>query len=182
MAIDFASLTKIEPLKGLIARTPDGKMGVAPLAASGVQYADGKDAETKHNDLATLVSQLQATLNTFLNGEADGGDLDRLIELVAEIRSGKDSIDALVADKVAKADIIDDLTTGGADKVLSAEQGKALKALIDELSATVNSTKLCAQVVSELPESNEWPSTVRDDGVLFYIPASTAAEGGEVTA
>jgi len=68
MAIDFASLTKIEPLKGLIARTPDGKMGVAPLAASGVQYADGKDAETKHNDLATLVSQLQATLNTFLNG------------------------------------------------------------------------------------------------------------------
>ena len=34
-----------------------------------------------------------------------------------------------------KSEIVNDLTTGGADKVLSAEQGKTLKTLIDALDA-----------------------------------------------
>ena len=36
-------------------------------------------------------------------------------------------------------EIINDLTTGGTDKVLSAEQGKALKALIDTLTESSHS-------------------------------------------
>lgn len=36
-------------------------------------------------------------------------------------------------------EIINDLTTGGTDKVLSAEQGKALKALIDNLTGSSHS-------------------------------------------
>jgi len=84
---------------------------------------------------ATL-SALKTTVETFLTGEDNANDvIDRLVELVAAIQSNKDSVDALVADKVAKADIVNDLTSGGADKVLSAEQGKALKELIDSLQS-----------------------------------------------
>lgn len=61
------------------------------------------------------------------------------------IQAAKDALDtkaatlqAAIDAKVAKADIVDNLTDGGVDKVLSAEQGKALKTLIDsKTSVTV---------------------------------------------
>lgn len=61
------------------------------------------------------------------------------------IQAAKDALDtkaatlqAAIDAKVAKADIVDNLTDGGADKVLSAEQGKALKVLVDsKTSVTV---------------------------------------------
>ena len=62
-------------------------------------------------------------LKTFWQGTADtpGG-----------VKKYIDDADKL---KVNTADIVNDLTTGGATKVLSAEQGKALKGLIDQISA-----------------------------------------------
>ena len=96
----------------------------------------------KTGDIATLqnsLSSLQTTVNNFLTGEPDDGTIDRLSELVNAINANKDSIDALVADHVKKTEIINDLTTGGTDKVLSAEQGKALKALIDNLTGSSHS-------------------------------------------
>ena len=61
------------------------------------------------------------------------------------IQAAKDALDtkaatlqAAIDAKVAKADIVDNLTDGGTDKVLSAEQGKVLKGLIDgKTSVTV---------------------------------------------
>lgn len=61
------------------------------------------------------------------------------------IQAAKDALDtkaatlqAAIDAKVAKADIVDNLTDGGTDKVLSAEQGKALKVLVDsKTSVTV---------------------------------------------
>ena len=61
------------------------------------------------------------------------------------IQAAKDALDtktatlqAAIDAKVAKADIVDNLTDGGTDKVLSAEQGKALKTLVDsKTSVTV---------------------------------------------
>lgn len=61
------------------------------------------------------------------------------------IQAAKDALDtkaatlqAAIDAKVAKTDIVDNLTDGGTDKVLSAEQGKALKALVDsKTSVTV---------------------------------------------
>ena len=85
--------------------------------------------------LADGISTVKTTLNTFLKGEADGGDIDRLVELVAAIGQNKDSITALTSDKVAKADIVNALTSEDAGKVLSAAQGKALKTLIDNLDS-----------------------------------------------
>lgn len=96
----------------------------------------------KTGDIATLqssLSSLQTTVNNFLTGEPDDGTIDRLSELVNAINANKGSIDALLADHVKKTEIINDLTTGGTDKVLSAEQGKALKALIDNLTGSSHS-------------------------------------------
>lgn len=64
------------------------------------------------------------------------------------IQAAKDALDTKAAQlqvaidaKVAKADIVDNLTDGGTDKVLSAEQGKVLKGLIDgKTSVTVKDT------------------------------------------
>lgn len=96
----------------------------------------------KTGDIATLqnsLSSLQTTVNNFLTGEPDDGTIDRLSELVNAINANKDNIDALLADHVKKTDIVNDLTTGGTNKVLSAEQGKALKALIDTLNESNHS-------------------------------------------
>lgn len=85
--------------------------------------------------LSTALTGLKTTITTFLEGEANGGDIDRLVELVTAISQNKTSIDSLVSDKVAKADIVDALTSEDASKVLSAAQGKALKGLIDALDS-----------------------------------------------
>lgn len=60
------------------------------------------------------------------------------------IQAAKDALDtkaatlqAAIDAKVAKADIVDNLTDGGTDKVLSAEQGKALKALVDSKTSVI---------------------------------------------
>lgn len=106
-----------------------------------LESGDVYDKASKKSLAQHLVelSSLREALDAFLSGEADGGAMDRLKELVAAIHANKDSIDALVADHVTKDDIINDLVTGGTDKVLSAEQGKALKALLDALQGTAHS-------------------------------------------
>lgn len=101
-------------------------------SADQVKFGDG--AKT----VEEVLSSLNTTVSNFLTGEPDdNGVIDRLSELVKSIEANKTGIDALVADHVKKTEIVDDLTTGGTDKVLSAEQGKALKALIDAINTTV---------------------------------------------
>lgn len=105
-----------------------------------VDEASGKNFEQLVLETTALDSSVEAlknTLNDFLTGEDDGGNIDRLVELVREIAANKASIDALVADKVAKADIVNALTSVDETRVLSAAQGKALKDLLDALDAKV---------------------------------------------
>lgn len=88
--------------------------------------------------LANGLSALKTTITTFLEGEPDEGDIDRLSEVLKEIKANKDSIAAITSDRIAKEDIVDSLTSTDATKVLSAAQGKALKDLIDALEESVN--------------------------------------------
>lgn len=104
---------------------------------------DGTSLATDHNTLLKLSTDLtgvKTTLATFLQGEADGGDIDRLIELVAAIADNRDSIDALTADKVEYSDIVDGLTSQATDKVLSANQGYVLAGMIDALEDSLTDT------------------------------------------
>ena len=174
MPITAESLITGDALEFLITRK-NGKLARSSLKAKGVIFADGKDGEATISAVREDCAALQNTLTTFLRGDADGGDLDRLKELVAAINANKDSIDALVADHVKKSELVNDLTSGGADKALAAEQGKALKGLIDALSGTVGGLKASARVLTVLPEDGGWPSDVAEDGILFYAPAPASA-------
>ena len=87
--------------------------------------------------IAAALEGVKADLALFLTGEEDGDTIDRLSELVKAINENKGTIEALTSDKVNKADIVDGLTSTDADKPLSANQGRALKVLIDAISETV---------------------------------------------
>ena len=99
--------------------------------------------------LSTFIANYNSwrlTVDTFLTGEADDpvGTMDKLTELVAQIAANKDNITAITSGKVNVSDIVNDLTTGGTDKVLSAEQGKVLKGLIDAIHVFTNQSILDA--------------------------------------
>lgn len=103
------------------------KIGLNPKTAAGqVVTADNKSVET-------ALAELKSMLTAFLEGpDNDNGVIDRLSEIVAAIRDNRDLIDALNGALTAD-DIVNDLVTGGADKALAAEQGRALKALVDAI-------------------------------------------------
>lgn len=113
----------------------DGKLRKTP---SGDVY----DKATKQF-LSTFIANINAwklTVDTFLTGEADDpvGTMDKLKELVNEISANKNNIAAITSGKVDVDDIVNNLTDGGTDKVLSAEQGKTLKGLIDAIHVFAN--------------------------------------------
>ena len=82
-----------------------------------------------HEDLRALIEGLTSRLNAL--ADSDDTTLDQLSEIVAYIKNNKSLIDAVTTGKVSVSDIVDNLTTNSAGKVLSAAQGVALKAMID---------------------------------------------------
>ena len=54
--------------------------------------------------------------------------------------------------KLAKSDIIDDLTTGGSNKALSAEQGKALNELVKNISKVLSTSSNDIQAIKDVIE------------------------------
>ena len=84
-----------------------------------------------HADLRALIEGLNNRLNAL--ADSDDMTLDQLSEIVAYIKSNRTLIDAVTTGKVSTSDIVDNLTTNSAGKVLSAAQGVALKAMIDAI-------------------------------------------------
>lgn len=72
----------------------------------------------------------------------------------------QDAADAITLAALLKADVIDDVTTGGADKPLSAAQGVALKALIDGISSGALSAAALAAAPFGNPENVAAAATV----------------------
>ena len=54
--------------------------------------------------------------------------------------------------KLAKSDIVDDLTTGGSNKALSAEQGKALNELVKNISKVLSTSSNDIQAIKDVIE------------------------------
>ena len=96
--------------------------------ASGAVATHNTSGEA-HADLRALIEGLTSRLNAL--ADSDDTTLDQLSEIVAYIKSNKALIDAVTTGKVSTSDIVDNLTTNSAGKVLSAAQGVALKAMID---------------------------------------------------
>ena len=86
---------------------------------------------SSHNDIRTLISDLSTKLNNFL--DIDNDTTDQLSEIIELINDNKDTLESITSGKVNVSDIVDNLTTNLSNKPLSAAQGVALKALIDEL-------------------------------------------------
>lgn len=89
--------------------------------ASGVTFEGHVADKTIHlteADVNAKMAALTATVNDFLTGDANGGEMDRLVELVTAIGENKGSIDALVSDKATKEELatlqeqVDDLEEG----------------------------------------------------------------------
>ena len=103
--------------------------------AANAVAAHNTDAKA-HSDIRTLISNLSTKLNAL--ADSDDSTLDQFSEIVAYIKNNKTLIESVTTSKVNVADIIDNLTTADGKKVLSANQGVALKSLIDTLDTAVS--------------------------------------------
>lgn len=98
-----------------------------------------------HNDIREMITSLTNRLNAL--ADSDDTTLDQMSELVEYIKDNRELIEGVTTTKVNVSDIVNNLTTNSADKVLSAAQGVAIKGLIDALQTEVdNHTHAIADV------------------------------------
>lgn len=100
---------------------------VAEAAAN--RLKDGVDGSTLPADRATLLalSQLMDTAQAELSAFLDGADPGQRLAILTEI----DRLAAEFSNTLSRADVVNDLTTGGQDVPLSAAQGQELKLQLD---------------------------------------------------
>lgn len=92
---------------------------------------------SSHNDIRTLISDLTTKLNNFL--DVDDTTTDQLSEVITLINNNKGTLESLTTSKINTSDIVDNLTTANAKKVLSANVGVVIKGLIDTLQSELDS-------------------------------------------
>lgn len=148
----FLSLERLTEYDGLIkSKISEGD---ASTLSSAKSYTDSKTSNlasttvvdnkisshntstSAHSDIRNLITTLTTKVNNFL--DVDDTTTDQLSEVLTLIENNKGTLESLTSGKVNVSDIVDNLTTSSATKVLSAKQGVALKALIDTLQTTVN--------------------------------------------
>lgn len=163
----------------VIASTYETKTDATAKLDEAKGYADSaisthNTSTEAHSDIRTLVSDLSTKVNSFL--DVDDTTSDQLSEVLAMIEANEGTIESLTSNKVNVSDIVDNLTTASADKVLSANQGVVLKGLIDDLQEAVNSTGIT--VDSALSDSSTNPVQNKTNGNEQKV--STASSGGTV--
>lgn len=119
-------------------------------------------SDSSHTDIRGLITELTTKLNTL--ADSDDTTLDQLSEIVAYIKNNKGLIDGITTNKVNVADIIDNLTSDNTDKPLSAKQGKVLKTLITELTATIptKTSQLTNDSGFKTTDNNTWKANTAD--------------------
>lgn len=91
-------------------------------------------ASDSHNDIRLLVNSIKEKLDNLVDS---GENLDQISEVVKLIEDSDSDILQQLTNKVNTADIANNLTTNSATVPLSAAQGVALKALIDNIGNIV---------------------------------------------
>lgn len=164
---DYATITYVTNAISAIP-TPDvsGQIGVHNTAI---------DA---HNDIRLLISELTARLNAL--ADSDDITLDQMSEIVAYIKSNKSLIEEVTTNKVNVSDIIDNLTTNVFNKPLSAAQGVALKALVDDITVPTKTSELTNDS-GFLTSYTETDPTVPAWAKTAKKPTYTASEIGLTT-
>ena len=123
-----------------------------------------------HNDIRLLIEAHREEVNALL--AVDDSTLNELSEIVAYIKNNKSLIDSITDSKVSKTDIVNNLTTNVSNRPLSAAQGVAIKALIDEKVSTAD---LPAEVEAQIDAAKESGELgVRGPGVLKVSTTPTS--------
>lgn len=113
---------------------------VSPLASTSsvnTSISTHNTSTEAHNDIRALITSLTTKLNNFL--DVDDTTTDQLSEVLELINNNKGTLESLTTSKISVSDIVNNLTTNSASKVLSAAQGVTIKSLIDTLEAELDS-------------------------------------------
>lgn len=97
----------------------------------------GGNVDAAYNTLLKLQNKLRA-VESAINGDNGDALIETLQEVLSFINDHKSEIESLVNTYVKKTSVADNLTTTSVGYVLSANQGKVLKGLIDTLNGIVN--------------------------------------------
>ena len=148
--------------------TVPGGADASGTAASKV--TEHNAATDSHNDIRLLIQGLDTRLTAL--ADSDDTTLDQLSELVAYIKDNRELIESVTTAKVNVADIINNLTTNAADKPLSAAQGVALKALIDNLASSKADSASVATAISTAlagyAKTSDIPTTLKNPNALTF--------------
>jgi len=133
--------------------------------------------------LAKLYALIQ-TINEVLH--SDDVTLDTVQEIVAFIKNNKDVIDTISTSKVSITDIVDNLLSTAANKPLSANQGKVLKQIIDDLASSQASAAKVIQLsvcFSDAQEANiSFPVAATIKKISWDTSLFTSVQAGVGTA
>lgn len=127
-----------------------------------------------HSDIRLLISGLTDRLNAL--ADSDDTTLDQLSEVVAYIKSNRDLISSITTSKVNVSDIINNLTTNVSNKPLSAAQGVALKALIDEMNVPASTAADNGKVLSVIDGAPAWTITSSEQAAISAANAEQSAK------
>ena len=93
-------------------------------------YATKEENESFNEDVVREINKINNELKTqvsFINEDIKATAEFLQEDCVAKIGRAKDTLTVDIEEKLDKTDIVNDLTTGGTDRALSAEQGKTLE-------------------------------------------------------
>lgn len=113
------------------AYTDTAVSGLASTSSVDTSISAHNTSTSAHNDIRTLITDLSTAVNNFL--DVDDTTTDQLSEVLTLIENNRGTLESLTTSKVNVSDIINNLTTDNASKVLSAAQGVVIKGLIDAL-------------------------------------------------
>ena len=129
-----------------------------------------------HQDIRSTISSLDSRLTALL--DTDDTTLDQLSEIVAYIKDNRELIEQITTTKVNVSDIVDNLETSVATKVLSANQGVILRQLAE---SKVDTAQLDSAVEAALATAKESGDFDGADGITPQISIGIVSTGEEGT-
>ena len=129
-----------------------------------------------HQDIRSTISSLDSRLTALL--DTDDTTLDQLSEIVSYIKDNRELIEQITTTKVNVSDIVDNLETSVATKVLSANQGVILRQLAE---SKVDTAQLDSAVEAALATAKESGDFDGADGITPQISIGIVSTGEEGT-
>jgi len=147
-----------------VPKSPTASVGtnttqIATTAFTQTAVLNHNTSNTAHIDIRNLITGLTNRLNAL--ADSDDVTLDQLSEIVSYIKSNRTLIENITTNKVNVSDIIDNLISTSTNKPLSANQGRLLKELIDNLNSALNTHIENSDVHITSAERTNWNTVTK---------------------